>query len=371
MVNAKKIRVCIVVPAHWEAVMGGSQYQARMLLEHLIKNEIYDVYYLARRVSGSFVPEGYALKKIASPDGFRRFGEFIDSYDLIKLLKEISPDVIYQRVGCGYTGIVAYYAKKYKKRCVWHVAHDREVMPFDRKISRNFLFRYIEKKFLEYGLRNVDAVITQTQQQADYMLRYYKRRQDAVIPNIHPMPTEKIIKKKPLLVVWVANLKTWKRPEIFIQLAEELREVRDVQFVMIGQPLGDPVWIKEVKSKIERLDNLLYMGGQSQEVVNETLSRAHIFVNTSIHEGFANTFIQAWLRKVPVLSLSVNPDGVFDQEEIGIYAGSYGRLKESLVKLLNDDSLRENMGEKAQVYAKEKHSSANLKRLVEIIMGGN
>ena len=355
------------MPAHWEDRMGGSQYQARMFVEYLIEAGGYDIYYLARYVNHDFKPEGYKIIQIANPSGIRKYGELFDTFKLLKLLKEISPDVIYQRVGCSYTGVCAYYAKKFNKKCVWHVAHDREVTPGMGKFSPKRIFRYLDKMMLEYGLRNAGQIVTQTRHQADLMLKYYNRKADAILPNVHPWPVEKIEKRDPVKVIWVANLKPWKRPDVFIRLASELSEMNNVEFIMIGDPRANSEWCMQILEDIGNVSNLHYMGGQSQETVNEVLSTGHIFVNTSMQEGFANTFIQSWLRKVPVLSLSVNPDGVFDQKEVGICSDTYEELRDNLIKLLRDEELRNTMGDKAQIYAKDEHSFENMGKLTSLI----
>lgn len=352
--------------------MGGSQYQAKLLTEYMAAGGRYDVHYLARWVSPEFVPGDYLIRQIADPTGFRRFGAFLDAFDLLRILKEISPDAIYQRVGCGYTGIAAYYAKEFNKRCVWHVASDRDVAPFDWKISKNMFFRYADKLFAEYGLRNASAIVTQTQHQADLLWKHYGRMADAIVPNVHPWPTESVQKPPtPITVIWVANIKPLKRPELFIRLAKDLRELEGVQFVMIGRPLGNQAWCQEIEAEARRLDNMRYLGGQPQDVVNEMLSKAHIFVNTSEYEGLANTCIQAWLRKVPVVSLSVNPDGVLDRHNVGICAKSYEKMTASVARLIKDQGLRLAMGEAAQAFAKENYSEKNLETLVNIIRGND
>jgi glycosyltransferase involved in cell wall biosynthesis len=364
------MKICFLVPAHWQAVMGGSQYQAKQLLEHLLETGGHEIYYLTRRVPETFRPHDYELLQIAPHEGFRRFGEFLDTFDLLRLLERISPDVIYQRVGCGYTGLAARYARSRRKRCVWHVASDQDVAPFDWRPTLNLPFRYIEKRLLEYGIRNVDAIVTQTRQQAEELERRYGRIADAVIPNYHPLPGRTAGKNSRKTVVWVANLKPLKRPEVFLQLARDLDARKDIDFVMIGKPLGRPEWCDAIVRQAHQVANLRFLGGQSQESVNDVLGGAHVLVNTSSHEGFSNTFIQSWLRSVPVVSLSVNPDGVFDERTVGVCGGTYAALKKSLIELLDDDAKRERMGEQARRFAEQTYANrANLERLAHVVTG--
>ncbi len=368
-VRASRPKLCVIVPAHWEAVMGGSQYQAKMLVDHLLERDACEIYYLARRVPAER-PRGYEIRQIARPDGIRRYGEVFDSFDLLACLKQIEPDIIYQRVGCAYTGIAAHYARRYGKRCVWHVACDQDVLPFERTFSRNLPIRYLDKLLLEYGLRHADAIVTQTRTQAENLWRHYRRRAVATIPNYHPLPSAPPAKSGKTTVLWVANVKPLKQPEIFLRLARDLVALDDVEFVMIGKPMGKPEWWGRIAAEAERLPNLRFAGPQPQEAVNEALARAHILVSTSAYEGFPNTFIQAWLHEVPVLSLAVNPDGVFDSRSIGICAGSYEALKRCLVELVRDPERRDAMGAAARRHAEACHADpANLARLAAIVTG--
>ena len=138
---------------------------------------------------------------------------------------------------------------------------------------------------------------------------------------------------------------------------------------MIGRQ-GWGKWFEKLKKEIQALPNLEYYGELSQDQVNMHLSHGHILVNTSRYEGFSNTFVQAWMRKVPVVSLNVDPDQILVREKIGFKSETFEQLCQDVNTLINDSATRERMGEKALRYAQDNHSVAKMdilaKRLFDI-----
>ena len=118
-------------------------------------------------------------------------------------------------------------------------------------------------------------------------------------------------------VCWVANLKPLKRPDLLLDLAGQLASRPQVRFLVIGaQQMHGPEW-DALLQRLHAAANVDYLGHLAPESVNEQLAKAHLLVNTSDYEGFPNTFIQAWLRGLPVLSLNVNPDALLDDHCYG------------------------------------------------------
>ncbi|MDL1984789.1 MAG: glycosyltransferase family 4 protein [Deltaproteobacteria bacterium] len=354
---------------HWTQVMGGSQCQVKYLLDNIVPTDQFEICYLTRNYDPQFHPKGYRIIKIADESGIGRYGSFFDVFKLLKLLQQIQPDTIYQRVGCAYTGIAAHYARRNNCKMVWHIASDRDAYPFQEQLSLRSITRYIDKKILEYGVRSSHYIIAQTNQQAEYLKKHYGRMPTKVIPNFHPLPRENIKKTNPAKIVWIANFKPLKQPEYFINLARDLSVLGEkVECVMIGAPARwDLGWQRSLENEIHEIGHLTYLGARPLEEVNSILAKAHILVNTSLYEGFANTFIQAWMRKVPVISLHVNPDGVLDQNEIGFFSGTYEKMLQRVVELIKNPALRDEMGKRAQAYAFEKHSEKNIANLIEIL----
>ncbi|MGH8138503.1 MAG: glycosyltransferase family 4 protein, partial [Steroidobacteraceae bacterium] len=323
-------RLCIVTPAHSSLVTGGSEYQIDCFLEALIPLRRYEIYYLTSMVRADPQIDSYRILRIGSQAHAPRFGYLTYAAPLYRTLLALRPNVIYQRVACGYSGVAAHYARRHGARFVWHVAHDSDVDPDGSLDGRNPVRRYLEKRSVEYAIRRASCIVTQTSHQAQLLERHYQRTADAVIPNFQPAPQEKPDKSGPLTVAWVASLKRWKQPEAFLRLAGVLSDLAGVRFAMVGPHAAGPRehgWMSSLLSRIEATPNVDYLGARSQAEVNELLARAHLFVNTSLHEGFPNTFIQAWAREAAVVSLHVNPDGLLDEGEVGVFChGSEQRL---------------------------------------------
>ena len=364
-----KKKLCMIIPSHWSAVMGGTEYQAKCLIDKLLPNEEFEIWYLTRRYDPRFDPQGYKIIKVADTKGIRRYGFFFDTFRLLRLLYQIQPDVIFQRNGGAYTGIAGYYARRNNCKMVWHIASDKDVLPFQEQIAVRSIIPYIDKKILEYGIKSSHYIIAQTNQQVEYLKKHYGRAPTAVIYNSHPMPREKVEKTNPVKIVWVSNFKYIKQPEYFIRLARDLRDLREeLKCIMIGAPAPwAPDWQRSLENEINKIERLVYLGARPLEEVNSILAKAHVFVNTSLYEGFPNTFIQAWMRKVPVVSLHVNPDQVFERYSVGFFSGTYEKMLEKVVELIKNPALRNEIGERAQVYAFEKHSEKNIASLVEIL----
>lgn len=365
-------RLCIVTQNYSRPARGGSEQQIEYLLDALVKRRLHDIYFLAHFVGTDTQPSGYRVVRIGRGGQVSRFGYWIDALPLYRALRAIRPDVIYQRVGCGYTGIATRYATRNQARMIWHVASDADVSPSSTVFyGRNFVQQYMEKRCITYGIRHADTIVVQTEHQAAELARHYGRKADAIVPNFHPEPSETINKDGPLSVVWVANLKALKQPEVFVRLAARLSDLTDVRFVIVGAMQGGPkVWREQLMRDIQNAPNLDYAGAKTQRDVNELLARAHVLVNTSVTEGYPNTFIQAWQRGVPVISLSVNPDGVLDRQGVGIHAGSEQRLEEAVRLLLGDAALRNEYAARAREYASRRHSLRNTDALVRLIETG-
>lgn len=363
-------RLSVLLPVHWCAIMGGSQYQAKVLIERLLDGYDVDIHYLTVQCNPNHHPEGYAIHRFSSRRGIRRYGYFFDAIRLYRALRKLRPDVVYQQVGCAHTGIAAYYARRHGASMMWRVSSDRSLMP--GRIPWWKIHQRIERAFLEYGIRKAHIISTQTKWQQARLAEHYGRRDAEVIRNFHPMLPRPKGNTPRRTVVWIANLKPLKNPHAFVRLAASFgsgADARgaDVRFVMIGAAMLNDQWTKELLSAVDSVPNLEYRGARSQEEVNEALREARVLVNTSDYEGFSNTFIQAWMLEVPVVSLHVNPDGLLSEHGLGFVARTEAQLQRDVQRLIEDDRLAADIGGRCRDYALRNHSIENADRVAALL----
>jgi glycosyltransferase involved in cell wall biosynthesis len=364
--DSARMKLCILVPAHWEALMGGSQYQAKVLVDYLLAHYNVDIAYLTTRAHPSFKPEGYRIVPFSDRKGVRRYGSFFDVVRLYRALTRERPDIILQFVGSAHTGIAALYARRHGCKLIWRVTSDRSVEPETASWSQPHL--RLERLFLNFGIRNASLILAQTEYQRAAIAAAFPGAPVQVLPNFHPTAPDcgrigAVMKQ----VTWIANLKPLKNPSAFVRLARRFASRTDVRFVMVGDAADADPWTKDQLAEIAATPNLEYRGAVSQAEVNTLLEHTDLLVNTSDYEGFSNTFIQAWMRRVPVVSLRVDPDRLLSRGGLGAVTGTEDSLFGCVAVLLDDPEKCSAIGARARRYALEHHAESNIETLAQLL----
>ena len=344
---------------------GGAELQMIYLAEGLAKNG-YEVDFLFldknKETRSDDVFTLHSIKRFKYIE--RVFGDYCYYHQALNKIKEIKPDIIYHRNLGALALPIFHYSKRHNCKTILHIAHQMDVsinIDLSRKVLSDVMNLYLRK----YLIKRFGKIVAQAKYQAKLLKKNFNRETDLIMPNIHPIAQNKIIKQDKLVVLWIANLKPWKQPQVFIDLAKECQDL-DVEFVMIGRDnLGRES--KFIMEKINRSENLSYLGELPLPEVNKFFRKSHIFVNTSLQEGFPNTFIQAWLREVPVVSLNVDPDNVLVENEIGFHSKTFQQLVEDIDLLVKDGALRESIARRAKKYAEKEHSFLNLDAFIRLI----
>lgn len=343
---------------YWGQCRGGAELQASYIEQEAMRmGWATDYCFLSNKKP---IEEKYAttLWPIVQKKIWSKLGNITYPYaiNFFLALKEMKPDIIYQRAGFSATGVVAYYAMHNKCKFIFHIAGDRDIESIG--LPWTHPHKIPEIMLMKFGIRKADKIIAQTQFQVKQLKKNHNRNA-IVIPNGHPMPEDCIKPQDKISVLWIANWKMVKQPEIFIDLVKQLKKKHSVRFIMIGRTDS----YKDLVAKAVE-NNVEVMGEIPHDQVNLWLSHAHVLVNTSQQEGFSNTFIQAWMRGVPVVSFQVDPDDILKNKKIGFCSGSFDQLVTDTRRMLEDTELRKCMGMRAKRYAIENHSLNNIKKIL-------
>jgi glycosyltransferase involved in cell wall biosynthesis len=369
------VRACVVVQNHPNLVMGGAQYQGHLLAEELARRRGVEVTYLARDIpphAATSFGLPYAVRSIGTWTGIRRRAAFFDARELWRTLEELQPHVIYQQMRQSYTAICARYARQAGIPFFFQIASDLDL---DRRwimngISANLPFELLETLAGIRGLRQAGHIIAQTSRQGALLRERFGRDPALVVRNFQPLPAR--LPDKPLTpieVLWVANIKEVKRPELFVQLAESFSGRDDLKFTMVGRPSDRQHRFGALMERIKQARNLEYLGELPIEAVNRRMAQAALHVNTSSFEGFPNTFIQAWAQGAVVVTIAVDPDEEgMEKLGIGICAGSFDGLRSTIDQLARAPQRRLEIAERAFAFAHANHSLAQGARLADIML---
>ncbi|MBI4057296.1 MAG: glycosyltransferase family 4 protein [Elusimicrobia bacterium] len=150
------------------------------------------------------------------------------------------------------------------------------------------------------------------------------------------------------LVVSVGNLKPQKNPEDFILLAKMVYEKnREIRFLFIG----DGVLRARLEGNLLRygLHGKCFFPGWRRDIP-EILTASDVFVLTSLWEGLPRSLVEAMKSGLP--SVCYSTDGIQDLIRDGengylISPGNVELMAKKLLFLLEHDSVRKQMGQKA------------------------
>jgi glycosyltransferase involved in cell wall biosynthesis len=204
------------------------------------------------------------------------------------------------------------------------------------------------------ALSAADALIAQNQFQYENASRLFDT-ETHLIPNgyIDPGVETKTTTTETPMVLWVSRFRSFKRPEVVLEIA---KQVPDARFVLIGSKNNESLYDR-ITAEAQALDNVDVVGYVPYEEINEYFERCDLFLNTSKSEGFPNTFLQAWAHRKPVVSLNVDPNDIIATNNIGFCANeSIDDLIQQLQNLIADTSSRRAMGDAAYEYFKANHS---------------
>lgn len=264
-------------------------------------------------------------------------------------LERADADVYYTSCAGMHVGLLAMFCRRRRRRFVFRAASDADCEP-----SR-LLVQFARDRWLyEYGLRRADAILVQSAAQAAALRRNYGL-EGAVAGMLVEGPGTP--RARDIDALWVSNIRRVKRADRAIELADKLPQAR---IHMVGGPLpGEKALYEEVELEARARPNISFHGALAYADASEVYGRARVLVNTSDVEGFPNSYLQAWLRGVPVVAL-IDPDGVIAREGLGVHLREPARLAAAVARLLGDAAAWQAASERCRAFMAREYGEARV-----------
>jgi len=358
MKEKQTLSICFVAPTAYPILakdltvkhVGGAELQQVILAKALVKQG-YSVSMICmdHGQADAIVIEGITLYRVYKPTSgipvLRFFHPRLTS--VWGAMKRADADIYYQRSAGMLTGVVAKFCRVHQKKSIYSGAHNDDFLlgvPQVKFKRDKWLFRY--------GLYYVDNILTQNIEQYRLVKENYGR-ESVVINNVYTPPKIRTNNKKGY-ILWVSTLREFKRPQLFIDLVKSLPQF---EFRMVGgEGNGAEELYEKIRSQSENLENLEFCGFVPISEVDSYYDGARLFINTSSSEGFPNSFLQAWARKIPTVSF-FDCGARFDSgEHVSELVTSLQDLIKSTCKFMNRDELWVKRGLQVEKYCIENHT---------------
>ena len=337
---SRKIKICFVQAFAYavfnpksSAKIGGAEVDLYNIAIKLSKDKNFDVYFLVADFGQKEVEIYHNIKVIKGHSQEKSFLNYFGAFfKFYHRLTQINADIYFTANLSKYVGFTNLYCKLTGKIHIHRTEHQHQV-------NKKLILKHIRKGSGRYllffiGYINVDHIVVQNEEDRNMLKKTFNFPSN-VIPNSYPI--QKTNKKNTDYILWVARGESWKRPEIFIKLA---RKFPKEKFIMIMPIADDLRFFERIKNEAENVNNIEFIPGVPFSEVEDYYKNARIFVNTSLAEGFPNSFNQAMNFSTPLLSLNVNPDNFITKNQVGLYShNDFDELKKNLALLISDQEL--------------------------------
>ncbi len=298
--------------------------------------------------------------------GFGQIGFYIIARAGVAIYDEVDADIYVVHGNNEMAAELAYYCHKRGKKFVLLSGSDMDFDP-TIKTKPNRINNYgVPGYLMLYAIEHADAYLVQTEHQCE-LLRQNFQRDSVVVRN--PIDLEPIFPRdrQSNTILWVGKSDKVKRPEIVLDLA---RLFPEYSFTVILN-LSNPEIRARCVEQANRLGNVTILHYVPFGEIERYFATVKLLVNTSLFEGFPNTFLQAAKYGVPIVSYKVDPGEILSRHGCGLWCDEdFERLKENVRQLMTMPSLYAETSARCLEYVRTYHDKDKIIAQYEDVLTG-
>ncbi|MCS3802211.1 glycosyltransferase family 4 protein [Niastella sp. OAS944] len=269
--------------------------------------------------------------------------------DTYKKIKAVKPDYLYVSIASWSNFLVVLMCRMLNIKFIQRISNDNVInMGYVKNSSA------VGRFFLFQGLKLSHHILCQN----NYQLHGIKKR----------FPNKSVIKLSNPLYLKDAALSDDHEPGNYIawlgvyRMEKGLKRLFEIaslmtqeQFVIAGKEGANyDSETKEYVEKLKQLPNVKFCGYLSRTEVLPYLAKARFLLNTSMYEGFSNTFLESLAVGTPIITAShINPDSIISNHNLGIIYNDVPDLCKQYASLTPEQY--QQMSDNAREYVTRNH----------------
>jgi 1,2-diacylglycerol 3-alpha-glucosyltransferase len=180
--------------------------------------------------------------------------------------------------------------------------------------------------------------------------RFYKRIDSSAVRDKHQLDNAPVI-------LYVGRISPHKGVHLLIEASALVRQqIPNARLLVVGKHTF-PSYSRKLREMAD--DSVIFAGYIPDEELPYYYAACDVYATATMWEGFNLPLVEAQACGKPVVAFNLGPHPeVVKDKQTGLLvpAGNINALAEAIIKLLNNDKLRREMGEEACKMAKERFS---------------
>jgi len=273
------------------------------------------IFTLSAEPKGSIKNEFEALNVECQCLNLKGFNGYIKSAKIIKIVKDISPDIIHSHCFRS-TLFTALYLNNYKTISTIHCDYDE-----DYAMSYGKFIGQIMCKLTDLALNRLDKRICVSELLSKILLKKKKFKFAYVNNGIDTTKfipaTDKYELKKKLnlptdkqIFIWVGCLVNRKNPLLFSKLITQLNNSKNFYIFC-----GDGNLKNNLKEELKYVSNVIFTGNIDN--IEEYLQASDYYISTSLSEGLPMSVLEGMDCGLPVILSNISQHKMIFKKDIG------------------------------------------------------
>lgn len=305
---------------------------------------------IRRKALLSLEAVAWRIKPPASLVG--NIGAYFVLADMIAIYDQVDADVYLVPGNSQFSAEVALYCQQRGKQYVFLAGSDMDYYPEYKLHPNRRDIQGVQFRLKVFSIEHAALHLAQNERQAQ-MLREGYGRSATIIKN--PIDLDHVVPRNPAArtILWVGKSdERIKRPSLALKLAEQLPEYEFVLIMNMSIAKTHTACLAWAR----RLPNVTVIERVPFADIENYFADARLHLNTSVFEGFPNTFLQAAKYGVPTVSLKVDPGAMLSERGCGVVCGGdLACVARNLRELMTDATRYARLSQTSLAYVRAVH----------------